>query len=91
MPDAEGELSEEERTIVVEYLKKAGPKGNCPSCEHNTWSLVSHIASLPATIKVVGKITTIPVVVLMCDTCAFVRLHSAIRMGLTKRGGVSDG
>ena len=91
MPDAEGALSEEERTIVGEYLKKAGPKGHCPSCEHNSWSLASHIASLPATIKVVGQITTIPVVVLICDTCAFARLHSAIRMGLTKGVGVSDG
>ena len=91
MPDAEGQLSEEERTIVMEYLKKAGSKGNCPSCEHNVWSLVSHIATLPATIKVVGKIQTIPAVVLICERCAFMRLHNAIRIGVEKRVGVSDG
>ena len=91
MPDAEGQLSKEERTIVLEYLKKAGSGENCPSCANNSWSLLTHIATLPATIKVVGKITTIPVVVLICDTCAFMRLHSAIKMGVHKRVGVSDG
>ena len=91
MPDVEGKLSAEERSTVVEYLKKAGTQGNCPSCGQNAWSLQSHITSLPATIKVVGQITTIPTVVLICDKCALVRLHSALAIGLVMRVKVSNG
>ena len=86
MPDADGKLTQEDREKIAKYLDERKAQLTCPSCGTGKWSLQSHIGTIPATLKLLQPgVITYPVVILICTSCAFMRMHSAVLMGLVAK------
>lgn len=85
MPDEDGKLSQDEFKRVQKYLAEKETKAECPSCGKGVWSVQTHIAMLPSTLRFGKAQIAYPSVILICQTCAFMRFHSAVVMGLMKK------
>jgi predicted nucleic-acid-binding Zn-ribbon protein len=77
-------LTEEKVQKVKEWLASKGTNDTCPSCGRNFWN-VGDIIVAPV-LREDGKATlrgsTVPMVQLVCDNCAYVRLYAAVAMDL---------
>ena len=73
MPDRDGVLTDEDRLAVEEFLGRSGAATRCASCGSEDWTLGDSLAELTA-----ASGRTYPCVILFCETCGFVRLHSAV-------------
>lgn len=57
----------------------ANARPECPSCGHTDWSIVSptNVGELEITTNTEkAPQAVLPLIVLVCSTCAFVRMHS---------------
>lgn len=75
------------RASIQAYLEASGANPNCPSCGSNSWSIVSPRAAgsleLPLRDhKTLNYDGGLPVAVLACDRCSFIRMHSLPPMEL---------
>jgi hypothetical protein len=95
MPDQSGKLSEKDKQIIEEWLKKkwkAPPK--CPVSQDNNWIIGDHVVTpmnyAGGGLVVGGRVY--PQVMLICGTCGHTMLFNAMVMGLfPPEKGTSDG
>ena len=84
MPDSNGTLSLEERQKVVNWLKEKAPSPACPFCGTKHWS-ISNAAICPQ-VYIPGPLMlggpTVPLVLVVCETCGFVASFSAVTTGV---------
>lgn len=77
-----GEIAENGKALVVDWISQRGLKP-CPACNsHTEWILLDHVALVP----IVGDKRNYPAVVLACDGCGFFRIHGAFKVGLARKG-----
>lgn len=84
MPDQQGKLSREEYDEAVAWLnEKIKRAGRCQVCEGEpTLVLGNKIGNL-----LIASGGAYPVLVLICPTCGYFRLHGAMRAGIVKKEG----
>ena len=88
MPDPKGALSPEEFDTAVDWLNhKIKNSGHCAVCEGDQpLVLLDDIGNL-----LINARESYPVLVLVCPTCGFFRLHGAMRAGISKQQEKKNG
>jgi hypothetical protein len=83
MPDGRGLLTDDEIGKIQTWLRENGAM-KCPACDYTKWTVGDRLVLAPAynpngpTMAGSG----FPAVLLVCDRCAYYRLHSAILMSI---------
>jgi predicted nucleic-acid-binding Zn-ribbon protein len=77
-------LNPDQLNIFLAWLNaKVDPR--CPACGKNHWSVGNVIAShvlVEGKIDLEGPMSVSPMVQVICENCAYVRLFSATKLGL---------
>lgn len=85
MAEDTGTLTQDDKTKVAKFLTERGSTKPCPMCGHENFLIGDHMVVDNGFMKdgsfAVGG-NAFPMVVLFCKNCAFVRMHSAIAVGL---------
>lgn len=94
MPDSDGNLTEEEKKRVVEWLKERWPGGRCPICDRSDLAIEEGMARLP--VLKPGFIAGgpyYPLVVVHCQYCANEIYFNAVSIGITppEKTAATDG
>lgn len=87
MPNENGDLSQEERELIANWLNsKASPKGgvSCPVCGGRSFAIIPHVIhGMPYTR---GALTVggpaYPMVGVTCDNCAHILSFMAVPIGI---------
>ena len=87
MNNEDGKLDADDHKRVEAWLNEKGAFKPCPACGNETWTLFNYVLSgstfAPGHIFVPD--VSYPMVALSCKRCAYVRLHSAVVIGVVPR------
>lgn len=84
MPSEDGELSRDEKTAVVAKIAAKCHGQKCPACGSDRWYLADHVIHLQS-LRVGRQLMggpAYPAVVVICNRCGHMRLHSALILGI---------
>ena len=86
MPDRDGLLSEEERKAAIEWMTTNKAIKPCPACDFQQWNIGDRVGliSISASMFAVGA--GYPAILVFCARCGYMRIHSAIMMGILRSG-----
>ena len=82
MPDDKGVLAQSEKDVIQEWLRARDAAKPCPVCGSLEWGIGDKLGILPLAFGNVLGGGGYPCVVLLCQRCAYTRLHNAILMGI---------
>ena len=82
-----GRLTDEQLTLVDDWLDERLPELSCPLCEQQEWTVGPYSVRLQASGQLIGGIGY-PEVVLTCDHCANTVLLNMVVMGLEIGGPI---
>lgn len=84
MAGINGKLDHDQRRKFIEWINEKAVNHNCPVCNHNNWTtgpqLVTPMTHADSGIMIGGA--SLPMALLLCNNCAFVRHFAAIPIGL---------
>lgn len=75
-------LTEKQKEKLAVWLHEKYCRPECPSCGRNEWKMAEIIRAPLYDDESVAS----PMVQLICDNCAYIRLHSAEAIGLLEDG-----
>jgi hypothetical protein len=82
------------RKTIITALEACGANKPCPRCYTNSWNLVDGFVNHPLS-DIPGQLIlggpSIPVVVVVCDTCGYLAEHAAGKLGLLLLPQEADG
>ena len=77
-------LNDDQKQKLQEWITSKGVSSRCPACGSNSWSpgdvIAPPVQTEPGTTTIGGA--TIPMVQLICSSCAHVLLFAAVPIGL---------
>ena len=78
-------LTEEQKKKVGEWLDiRKKTNAVCPSCSLNNWDFGDVISAPVYTPGGIAMgVSTVPMVQVICNNCAFIRLFAAVPIGIT--------
>jgi hypothetical protein len=84
MPTKEGKLTQEDRDKANKWLTERGALTACEACKKQAWKGSPNLVMAPAYVPGGALVPPIvyPAVMLICTNCGFLRMHSAVVMGI---------
>ena len=83
---------------IADFFRKKSPSLRCPVCAEDSWSYNDDstpdstiITDIPTSQDRSGALvagnSTVPIVLIVCDNCGFIRLHSLMMLNKMISGG----
>jgi hypothetical protein len=91
--EADGKLSQAEKSKIAEWLSTRGQPPACPYCKSSQWVIADHLLNLtpytPGGAFTIGG-TSYPFVVLVSEGCGHSVFFSAVMIGVVPGAAPSD-
>jgi len=71
-----------DRDFVAQWLAEHWKDRICPACQQNNWGMLEELVQLPVGPRVPVAPQEYPCVLITCRSCGYMRLFSAMRMGI---------
>jgi predicted nucleic-acid-binding Zn-ribbon protein len=82
-------FTEEQRAKIIDVIKSKSPKGLCPGCGNQQWTLAQDVCWLKTSDPASPQVSVLPSIALVCETCGMTLFYNVMRLGLAADLGVS--